>query len=272
MIFAQYTPRFPLNEFVDNFVYFRGVQVDHRIERLLPDGNVVLIIDLTESPQYIYDNQTLAEIQTCRRAWFSGLHQHGLSIPSGNGNELFVTTFRKGRSFPFTRAPLTEFTNEVVDGEVALSPEVLSLRAALQDQPSPQAKFAYAEAEMLRRFGGGLEVNVCVDFAVARLERSPHETTIRDLSSKVGYSQKHFIHLFKQQVGVTPKAFLRIMRFQKALGQISRTPMPQWAALAADCGYFDQAHMIAEFRSFAGLTPVEYQRHASAYPSYVVVA
>ncbi|MEO6391150.1 MAG: helix-turn-helix domain-containing protein [Pyrinomonadaceae bacterium] len=272
MIFAHYTPRFPLSEFVEAFIYFRGIQVEHRIERLLPDGNVVLIIDLTDDPQYIYDNESLAEIQTCRRAWFSGLQQQGISIPSGNGNENFVIAFRRGRSFPFTGTPLTEFTNRVVESDLALSQDILDLREALQDLDTPPAKFAFAEAELLRRFGGGLRVNACVDYAVEQIARAPHETTIGELTGKIGYSQKHFIQLFKQEVGVTPKSYLRIMRFQKSIGEIARTPAINWAALAADCGYFDQAHMIAEFRSFAGLTPVEYQRQASVYPSYVVVA
>ena len=271
MIFAHHIPRYPLSEFVENFVYFRGVQQDHNIERLLPDGNVVLILDLTENAQFIYDNETLLPIQACRRAWFSGMQQHALSIPSGNDNENFVVTFRKGRSFPFLSGPLTEFANRVVDGDLALSPEILSLRAALQDLDTPAGKFAFAEAELLRLYGGGLEINDCVDYAVAHIERAPHETTIGAISQKIGYSQKHFIHLFKQQVGVTPKAFLRIMRFQKTIGAIAAAPVASWAGLAVDRGYFDQAHMIAEFRSLAGLTPVEYQRQATAYPSYVVV-
>jgi AraC-like DNA-binding protein len=271
MIFAHHIPRFPLNEFVDSFIYFRGMQHDHSIERLLPDGNVVLIIDLTENQQFIYDNETLVPIQSCRRAWLSGMQQRALSIPSGNNNENFVVTFRKGRAFPFVGRPLTEFANCVIDADLALSPEILSLRAALQDLPTPAAKFALAENELLRLYGGGLEVNTCVDYAVERIGQAPHELTIADLSQRIGYSQKHFIHLFKQQVGVTPKAYLRIMRFQRTLGEIARAPEINWAGLAADNGYFDQAHMIAEFRSLGGLTPVEYRRQASPYPSYVVV-
>lgn len=271
MIFAHHIPRYPLSEFVENFVYFRGVQQAHAIERLLPDGNVVLILDLTEGSQFIYDNDTLLPIQVCRRAWFSGLQQSALSIPSGNDNENFVVTFRKGRSFPFVSGPLTEFANRVIEADLAFSPEILSLRAALQDLPSPAVKFAFAEAELMRLYGGALEINECVDYAVARIGRAPHETTIAAISDKIGYSQKHFIHLFKQQVGVTPKAFLRIMRFQQAIGTIVAAPVDSWAGLATDCGYYDQAHMITEFRSLAGMTPVEYQRQASVYPSYVVV-
>lgn len=271
MIFAHHIPRYPLSEFVDSFVYFRGVQQDHQIERLLPDGNVVLILDLTDGAQFIYDNETLLPIQVCRRAWVSGMQQRALSIPSGNDNENFVVTFRKGRSLPFLSGPLTEFTNLVIEADVAVSPAIMSLRSALQDQTTPSAKFAYAEAELLRLFGGGLQINECVDYAVARIEQMPHETTIRAISDQVGYSQKHFIHLFKQQVGVTPKSFLRIMRFQRTLTTIAAAPVTSWAGLAAEAGYYDQAHLITEFRSLAGMTPVEYQRQASAYPSYVVV-
>lgn len=271
MIFAHHIPLYPLSEFVESFIYFRGVQQAHQIERLLPDGNVVLVLELSDNVQFIYDNEMLLPIQACRRAWFSGMHQHALSIPSGNEAENFVVTFRKGRAFPFLSGPLTEFANRVVDGDLAFSPQILSLRAALLDLDTPAAKFAFAETELLRLYGGGLQINDCVDYAVTQIERAPHELTIGTISQQVGYSQKHFIHLFKQQVGVTPKAFSRIMRFQKTLGAIATAPLLGWAGLAAECGYFDQAHMISEFRALAGMTPVDYQRQASVYPSYVVV-
>ena len=63
MILETHKPSFPLNKFIDDLVYFDGPNVAHNLDRFLPDGNTEIIIDLTEKPQHIYDNETLREIQ-----------------------------------------------------------------------------------------------------------------------------------------------------------------------------------------------------------------
>jgi len=71
--------------------------------------------------------------------------------------------------------------------------------------------------------------------------------------SHAGVSARHLERVFFARVGLGPKAFARIVRFQNVL----RSSLPDWAAIAADCGYTDQAHLIHEFREFTGQTPAE---------------
>jgi len=72
MISKLYIPSYPLNQFIESFYYYTGFKPEHSFERFLPDGNVQLIFDFTDYPKYIYDNETLKEIQSCRNVWFSG--------------------------------------------------------------------------------------------------------------------------------------------------------------------------------------------------------
>jgi transcriptional regulator GlxA family with amidase domain len=66
--------------------------------------------------------------------------------------------------------------------------------------------------------------------------------------------------LFSDRVGLTPKLFCRLLRFQRARAVADEIAAPAWAQLASLCGYFDQAHLIKDFREFTGLTPAEYVR------------
>jgi AraC-like DNA-binding protein len=72
------------------------------------------------------------------------------------------------------------------------------------------------------------------------------------------------IQLFREHVGLTPKLFCRVRRFRAALDRIENGIPVRWAELAADCGYFDQAHLIRDFRAFAGITPLKYSRALEA--------
>lgn len=88
MILRTHKPAFPLKNFIENLVYFDGPGITHNLDRFLPDGNTKIIIDLTERPQHIYDNETLQEIQTCRDAWVSGVRIRPITIPSGKGSRI----------------------------------------------------------------------------------------------------------------------------------------------------------------------------------------
>jgi AraC-like DNA-binding protein len=275
VIFRVHIPAAPLGHFIDNIIYMKVGAVDHAIERLLPDGNVVLIVDLTDTPKFIYDDETLAPVQACNKAWLSGIHTKGLLIPAGGFAHQLVVTFKKGRAFPFLRMPLTEVADVVVDTDLVMR-NILRLREMLLDCVSAEDIFATAEAFFRREYFrgeyfGGLEGQACIDTAVARIVAAPEALTMEALSRDLGYSQKHFIHLFKNHVGVTPKSFLRIMRFNKTLNEIAGAAEIHWSALALDCGYYDQAHFIGDFKKFSGYTPEEYMARRSELPNYVVV-
>ena len=88
---------------------------------------------------------------------------------------------------------------------------------------------------------------------------------VRDVARRVGLSQRRFIQVFAAEVGLTPKLYGRVRRFQRALALVKGVPAPGWAQLAVECGYFDQSHLIHDFRAFAGLTPEEYLRRRSEH-------
>jgi AraC-like DNA-binding protein len=83
---------------------------------------------------------------------------------------------------------------------------------------------------------------------------------IRPIQLASGLSHTRFIQLFHEHVGLTPKLFCRVRRFRSLLDRIEKSMPVNWAELATDAGYFDQAHLIRDFRVFAGITPLEYTR------------
>lgn len=271
MILETYIPTAPLNQFVESFVYYRDYSPTHSIDRFLPDGNVYVVIDLTDYPKYIYDNNTLKEIQSCRNVWFSGIRTRYITIPSGRDSEMFIINFHKGKAYPFVEMPMHELTDYVVDGELVMSNEILDLRDAIQNLHSPAQKFHFAEQYLQRTFIHRLSANPCVEYAVEHILHAPGPASMRALTARIGYSQKHFIDLFKRHVGLTPKAFMRIMRFQRALLVLESRQNTDWTALAPGAGYFDQSHFINDFRLFSGFTPGHYLNADSEFTNYVAV-
>lgn len=274
MILRTYIPSYPLSEFVDSFLYYEGYTPVHSIDRFLPDGNTEVIFDLTDTPKYIYDNDALHEIQACHNVWASGVRTAPISIPSGKESRMLVIYFKKGKAYPFYQAPMNELTDHVVDADLLFGSNILSLREQLLSARSIPHMFRLIEHFLLRQGGTKLHTGPaakCVGYAVSRIIQHPDIMNLRLLSSQIGYSQKHFIDLFRNQVGVSPKAYLRIMRFQKAILDIESKQDIRWSSLALESGYYDQAHFINDFKLFSGFTPVEYMQKKNGTLNYVPV-
>lgn len=256
---------------MESLVYYKGYNPEHSIDRFLPDGYTHVVFELTENANYIYDNDTLQEKQLCRKVWFSGIREEYITIPSGKDSEMFIIYFQKGKAYPFTNVPMYELTDHVVDGEVILTHDVLRMREALQECTTIQEKFKYAEQYLVKTFSKKFIENPFVDFSVNMILQNPHQISINRLTEKVGYSQKHLIKIFKEHVGVTPKAFMRINRFQRAIREIETNRFGNWNTIAHESGYYDQAHFINDFKAFSGFTPNQYLKMQRNYTNYIAV-
>lgn len=271
MTYKLHFPAPPLGHFINSFTYYKGYQPEHRIDRFLPDGHIELVIDLTDTPKNLYDNESLLVKQAFRKAWISGLRREYISIHSGQDAEMFVIQFRRGMAYPFLKMPLSEIAEQVLETDVVFGRPILALREQLVEAHGPEAKFLLAEAHLQALAGDGLTANPFIEYAVEHIIQKPGQLSLEQLSQKVGFSQKHLIHLFKMHLGLPPKAFLRIMRFQSAILKIEQGGGVNWVHLALDCGYYDQAHFIRDFRAFSGFSPEEYLLRKGYLLNYVPV-
>ena len=275
MVFHAHRPVFPLDQFIENLVYFDGLTAPHNLDRFLPDGNTEIIIDLTERPQYIYDNETLREIQACRYAWVSGVRTKPITIPSGTGSRMLVVAFKKGKAFPFYPFPISELTDTVAEADLVFGRKFHHLREQLLAARSVERMFQLMEQFLLHQAGSAIRDEIstrCIDYALSSILQRPSLPRLRQLSDEIGYSQKHFIHLFRQQVGVSPKQYLKIMRFQRVICAIENNEFVPWSHIALESGYYDQAHFIQDFKHFSGFTPKEYIKRKTATLNYIPVA
>src|ERR1700752_1274785 len=274
MIFQVYVPSFPLNQFIEYFFYYEGLSPAHNKERFFPDGTTEIIIDLSENPQYIFDNESLREIQACRHAWVSGVRTRPITIPSGRGSRMLIIAFQKGKAHPFYPMPMSEIADQVVSADLIFGWNMVYLREQVLASASIEEMFLLLEKFLLRQSKGMLADEImtsCIEYAVLHILSQPNTLSFQHLCDQIGYSQKHFINSFKEQVGVTPKQYLKIIRFQKAIVEIENHGVIQWSNFAQEHGYYDQPHFIHEFKSFSGFTPNEYINRKTDTLNYVPV-
>src|SRR5262249_56739097 len=97
-----------------------------------------------------------------------------------------------------------------------------------------------------------------IPIALDAFEQADTAVKVRDVARRVGLSQRRFIQIFTAEVGLTPKLYGRVRRFQRARELVRTATEPDWAVLALACGFFDQSHLIRDFGEFSGLSPAAY--------------
>ena len=152
-------------------------------------------------------------------------------------------------------------TDRIIALADALGDGALALRERLLNTDSLEARFKCVERWLLARLKPRSIVHPAVRWAVDRIAASGGRIPIEDLATQTGFTRKHLGNLFQRQVGLSPKSLARIHRFRGALALLGNGDgQVPWAELAEQCGYYDQSHLINEFRRFTGFSPIELAR------------
>jgi AraC-like DNA-binding protein len=177
-------------------------------------------------------------------------------------------SFRPGGTLPFLRLPTDEFHNLHVDLDDVWGRFAREVRERTLAARTPAAKLRVLELALLERASGMLATQPVVEYALGHFLSSPSAVRVNHVADRTGFSTRRFIELFKQHVGMTPKLFCRVRRFQQVLRRITSGKPVNWSDLALDGGYFDQAHFIHDFRAFSGINPSKYLADYKDFPRH----
>jgi AraC-like DNA-binding protein len=266
-----HTPAAPLASFVKCLWYWEGAPQTHAKERLMPNGEASLVFNLRNEPIRIYDADNLTRYESYGPTVLSGARTNCFVIDTEQEERVFGIQFQPGGSFPFFRLPASELENSSV-GLDSLWPRVASeFRERLLAATRVNDMFQLAERYLLAQLARPLELHPAVRFARKQFCGRPHQVSVSSVLDETGLSQRRFIQIFHEQVGLTPKAFCRVRRFQRILETVHGAREVDWVDVALSCGYYDQPHFIHDFREFSGLTPTEYLSRASEHLNHVPV-
>jgi AraC-like DNA-binding protein len=160
-------------------------------------------------------------------------------------------------AFRLLGVPMHELSGQVVDLANVLA-GTTRLTDRFAEAPGWERRFELLDEFLLDRLERGPAPSTEVTHALHRLTESHGTVPVGALADEIGWSRRHLVARFQQQVGLPPKTLARIVRFEHLLGRLTTSGPVRWTQLAAECGYYDQAHMNRDFREFAGTTPTDY--------------
>ena len=271
MLVRHYVPQPPLSDFVDILWLYEGYSQLHDKERLLPNGCMELVINLREDQARVYDRRDTSQFQTTRGAILVGVQSEFFVLDTAEQRSVIGAHFKPGGAYPFFNLPAGEFHNQHLSLDLLWGTAAFELRDRLLEAPTPDTKFQILEESLLAHASKPLLRHPAVNFALNEFGSRRSSASIAQVTGQIGLSSRRFIDVFNNQVGLTPKLFCRVQRFQKVLRRIRTGREVDWTGVALDSGYFDQAHFIHDFKAFSGLSPTAYAAHRTEHLNHVPI-
>jgi len=237
--------------------YWDGPAQPHAYERLLPDGSMELVVNLKDDEIRAYDRRDLRRFERLEPAILVGPHSEYFVLDTMQQVRVLGVHFRPGGAFPFVRPPADELHGQQVSMSELWGGFARELRERLLVARTVDAQFDLMEAALAARLTRPLEHHRAVAFGLREFQCGTRG--VGEVIDAAGISARRFIEVFKQQVGIAPKLYCRVQRFQRVIRGLRVTgPAIDWADIALSNGYCDQAHLIHDFRDIAGISPGEY--------------
>lgn len=253
MVYLNYTPRYPLSQFIESF-WYGAHSAQYRHERLLPNGDIDIVLNLRDARLQFYYDANLSRPHLITGLVASGVHSRYYVIDISQQSSLLGVRFRPGGAYPF----LGDAADQLQDRHVALEDlwgrAAAELQSRLLEAKTHEARFRCLEQTFLNLLSDTIRPHPGIAKAVSWFVTEQGASAVTAAAERLGLSSRRFIELFRREIGLPPKALCRILRFQRALRLLATNARPSPARVAVDCGFYDQAHLIRDFRAFAGIT------------------
>ena len=244
--YVEHAPPPALREYVECFWTRGGAPAPNAKHHVVPDGCIDVVLS--------YDSSAARENPSLALA--VGTMTRPLSIGSGEAAAYVGARFWPGRALPFLGIPAAEITDLRVS-VADLWPRDSQSLVDLQRGELGAWRTAF-EQSLLSGLARARPVDRAVDAAVKAILRAGGNLSIAPLAPALGVTRQHLARAFAVHVGVSPKTFARVARVRRVLAKARVASVVDWASLALDAGFYDQAHLSGEVREITGRTPSEW--------------
>ena len=250
-----------LAPYIKNYWLLKIVGDSASLQRTVPTGMMNLIFHRGNHLLSVYENELHP------RAFLNGHESTFADLKYTGQINMISVVFRPVGVRAFFNLPIIRTNNLRLTAGDLEDKELLALKNSLTSTEDDQMCILLIEQFLLKRLTRLAEHNLKRIETTIRLINSGR-TDIATLADSACLSQKQFNRIFSEYVGSNPKEFSRTVRFQRALHILETQSQISMTGLAYECGYFDQSHLIKDFKALSGYTPTEYLAACPPHSDY----
>lgn len=248
----------PVPEALAPFLTYCGYEerpAERMQRREVPIARVVMILCLGEKLEVREVTNSPFPAPGTVGSFVAGLGDGSVVIENGEQEGIQLDLTPLG-AYRLLGLPMKELTNQVVELEDVRGAAAVELVDRLASTPGWDDRFALLDDELTRWAADGPDPDPAVAWAWNQLDATSGSVEIGALADETGWSRRHFIKMFRDQVGLAPKATAQVLRFNQARQLLAeRRAGTSITDVAMACGYADHSHLIREFKRLSGSTP-----------------
>ncbi|MEZ4740843.1 MAG: helix-turn-helix transcriptional regulator, partial [Bdellovibrionota bacterium] len=238
MIYQEFKPNYDLAPFLECFWYCE-CYMDNWHHKVLPDNCIDILFDFSDGSSKL-------------KSFVTGMMTKPII---STRTKILALRFKPGMAYSFFKMPLSEIIDQSVDLKDLLpQQDYINFIRVFDNEFSPSHLIVIENAisSMLKNISN-------TDSRIVAAISNSH-LNVEELSASLGVSRQHLRRLFNQYVGLSPKQYFRVQRVNNLIRQVSKNAsLPGgWAWIAQECGFTDQSHLIKDFKSISGETPIQY--------------
>ena len=267
--YREYPPHPSLVPFVRTYWSLCGRAPDGSPQPVLPDGTTELVVH-RERPFFRFVAAGPGERQA-PTLFVGPMRSPVVLLPDGLA-EVAAVRFRANGAFALLGVPQHYLHDAIADVAALDIPWLRRTVRMAQEASSVQAAIGCLEAGLLERVARQhVRVDARVEAVIAAIDGTAGGCRIDRVAAAANSSRRHLERLFREQVGLTPKLYCRVLRFQRVVSQIASGAPIDWTEVALAGGYCDQPHFAHEFHDFSGISPSTYTASERISQNHVVI-
>lgn len=254
------TTRYPVNHPILKKLikYYWLIQSQSPIEvnhKLLPVSNIDFILNLSSPIRYLKDEKT--EIVPTG-FHFNGIRDRYFLVKQTGRLRIFGISFFSMGLFPILKMPISEFKDKTIELDLAISNFTETIINKINNIQSISEIINIIENQLMQNVDVSLIPGKEVFDVFEVFNKNINDFNIKSLCEQYGINQRRLERVFNKYIGIRPKLFYRINRFQEIINHMQKTNLDNFATIVYDNNYYDQMHFIKDFKLFTGSTPIEF--------------
>ena len=256
MIFREYFPHPELKKYIRCYwtLEISGSTSQHEWLHFLVE-NVEFTFKLSGGAKFITSDMKTGMFSQC---CVYGPMTQTMHLKPLSEVEMFGICFRPGGAYPFFPYQISELVNKsVIIDDLWGTKDSEIIHKVHYDCETTVERIDLLDQYFLRHLGTKRKDN-SIFAAVRIIEAYKGQVDIEYVAKSIGLSRRQLERKFKERVGILPKQLCRSFRFKNILKHLNTSSIVSWATTSVSCGYYDQSHMIRDFKHFTGKSPLAY--------------
>lgn len=251
MKYREYCPHILLTPYIEAYWTVSGFVEKEEHHKILPDGCVDIIFSLEETSHQSGLKSMFPNIVGTMTTYLEGSYLNNIS--------LLGIRFKPAGFTAFTQIPIYEFTDQRIDLTSIESLFDEEFYYELPSKETAEKRIQEIDKYFLKRLKNIFKLDQQIVYAIELIRQTEGKLSLMTVASESCLSIRHFERRFKTAIGIAPKTFSKVVKFQHTLSYLKKNNHLSIISLAIDCGYYDQAHLIKDFKSLSGNPPSHFK-------------